>query len=163
MAGRPVINLDDVELAPHGHGETYEARAARLGPDLGLSKLGCRLVELAPAKRAWPYHLHHMNEEIFFILSGTGTLRFDGAEHPVRPGDVIGAPTGPDSAHQLHNSGTEPLRYLAISTLLYPEIAEYPDTGKFNAMTGPMTGPGAATFQHVGRRADAIDYWADED
>lgn len=163
MARKPLINLTDVRLEPHGHGRTYEARAARLGPDLGLGKLGCRLVEVPPGKRAWPYHLHHVNEELFYILSGTGMLRFGGTEHAVRAGDVIGAPTGPDSAHQLVNSGSEPLRYLAISTLLYPEIAEYPDTGKFNAMTGPMTGPGAGTFQHVGRRADALDYWADED
>lgn len=163
MAGRPLINLDEVALEPHEHGRRYEARAARLGPLFGLRKLGCRLVEVPPGMRAWPYHLHHQNEELFVILSGTGTYRFGGAEHAVKAGDVLGAPTGPDTAHQLVNTGSEALRYLAISTLLYPEIAEYPETGKFNAMTGPMTGPDAGAFQHVGRRADALDYWADED
>jgi uncharacterized cupin superfamily protein len=60
------------------------------------------------------------------------------------------------------NTGAEDLRYLAISTLMYPEIAEYPETGKFYAMTG-LPGVKQDAFLHVGRRADKLDYWADED
>ena len=33
-------------------------------------------------------HLHTKNEEIYFLLSGTGTLIFDGEEYDMNPGDV---------------------------------------------------------------------------
>lgn len=163
MPDKPLINLDDVALEPRSHGASFDMRAARVGAALGLSKLGCRLVVIPPGKRGWPYHLHRVNDELFVILSGTGSLRYDGAEYPLRPGDVIGAPAGPGSAHQIVNSGDGELRYLAISTNQHPEIAEYPDTGKFFAMTAPPSASGDDAFLHVGRLADAVDYWDGED
>ena len=50
------------------------------------------------------------------------------------------------------------LRYLAVSTMDYPEICEYPDSGKFLATTGMQ--PGA--FRSLGRAADGLDYWDGE-
>ena len=48
-----------------------------------------------PGKKAWPYHAHHVNEELFIILEGEGMLRIGGAEHPVKVGDVIARPAYP--------------------------------------------------------------------
>ncbi len=58
------------------HGDRYEARRGRIGAALGASLLGCRLTEVPPGKRAWPFHHHHANQEMFVILAGTETLRF---------------------------------------------------------------------------------------
>ncbi len=33
-------------------------------------------------------HLHTNHEEVYFLLSGTGTLLFDGKEYDMNPGDV---------------------------------------------------------------------------
>jgi len=100
-----------------------------------------------------------------FSNAPEGGDRFGSAEHPVRAGDVCAAPRGePDTAHQLINTGTRPLRYLGISTANDPEIAEYPDSGKFAAIG---MAPGAsfldAHIKHVGIREDGRDYWEGED
>ena len=42
-----------------------------------------------PGKKAWPYHSHYANEEMFVVIAGEGTLRYGGDAYPVKPGDVI--------------------------------------------------------------------------
>jgi mannose-6-phosphate isomerase-like protein (cupin superfamily) len=59
------------------------------------------------------YHLHDAEEEIFYILSGTGTVREeDGADSGVGPGDAV--LTGGGGGHTICNSGVEPLEFLAV-------------------------------------------------
>ena len=84
-------------------------------------------------KRAWPYHLHYAQEEMFVILEGEGTLRYDGDTYPIRDGDVIFTPTGPGTAHQIVNTSNAELRYLALSSMTDAELCEYPDSGKIGA------------------------------
>jgi uncharacterized cupin superfamily protein len=40
-------------------------------------------------------------------------------------------PASKETAHRITNTGSKDLRYLPASTKLSPEIAEYPDSGKF--------------------------------
>jgi uncharacterized cupin superfamily protein len=65
---------------------------------------------------------------MFVILSGAGTLRYGADRFPLRANDVIAAPPGSGKAHQIINDSDGELRYLAISTMEHPEVAEYPDT-----------------------------------
>ena len=65
-----------------------------VGQAIGAQKLGSRLVVVPPGKRAWQFHLHHANEEMFVILTGTGTLRYGEDRFPLREGDVVAAPPG---------------------------------------------------------------------
>ena len=37
---------------------------------------------------------------------------------------------GKELAHQIINTGSTELRYLAVSTMVYPEAVEYPDSAK---------------------------------
>lgn len=118
-----------------------------------------------PGKRAYPYHCHHVNEELFVILSGTGVLRFGGDEHPVREGDVIAAPAGGrETAHQLVNTGDVDLRYLAISTMLPTEVVEYPDSNKVAVYVGSAPGESAEkrTMNYRGRLGPQLAYWEGE-
>jgi uncharacterized cupin superfamily protein len=161
----PILNIADVPLTDHAHGEAFAAKLGQFGPLIGMKQLGCRLVILPPGKKAWPYHNHHANEEMFVILDGTGTLRFGGAEYPVKTGDVIACPAGgAETAHQLLNTGETELRYLAISTMITVEVCEYPDSGKFSIMSGSAPGgdKGARRMWHVGRAVDGTDYWEGE-
>ncbi len=162
---KPILNIDEIPLIPHGHGDRFEARLGQIGQALGAAMLGCRLVVVPPGKKAWPYHCHHGNEEMFVILAGTGTLRHGGEEHPLRPGDVVACPAGgPETAHQIVNSGAEELRYLAISTMREPDVMEYPDSGKFVVFAGSPSGgdKAARRFHHCGQPAAAVDYWDGE-
>lgn len=51
-------------------------------------------------------------EELYYVLSGTGTITIDGVRHEVAPGDSVLVPTGVD--HGLYASGTEALKILLI-------------------------------------------------
>jgi uncharacterized cupin superfamily protein len=163
---KPIMNIDEVALTEEAHGERYARAAGQIGRAIGAEKLGCRLVVVPPGKRAWPFHAHHANEEMFFVIAGSGSLRLGEAVHAVRAGDVVSCPAGgAATAHQLINSGEADLRYLAISTMIAPEICEYPDSGKFLLLAG--AGPGGDASK---RGLDLVvrpgvtepDYWDGE-
>jgi uncharacterized cupin superfamily protein len=112
MADTRIINLADVSLKDNGNGEAFMAKIARLGPLLGSTGLGCTLTVLPPGKRAFPYHRHHVIDEMFYVLSGAGEYRLDGKRLPLRAGDLIAAPAGKE-AHQVVNTSSDELRFLA--------------------------------------------------
>ncbi len=39
-------------------------------------------------------HLHAGYDEVYYVLSGTGTITFDNTDHELRPGAVVVIPTG---------------------------------------------------------------------
>ncbi len=59
----------------------------------------------------------------------------------------------------------EPLRCLALSTTVDPEIVEYPDSGKYGVIAGRPVGSGIgdAKFHAFAFKKDAVDYWAGEE
>lgn len=169
----PIINIADVELKPlpAGYGATgaaaerYAPRMAGIAPQLGAQKLGYNITALPPGKRGFPFHSHRINEEMFFILEGNGEVRIGSDTYPIRTGDIIACPPGgPESAHQIINTGTDELRYLAISTKQSPEICEYPDSSKYaiSAEFAPDTNGKPQVFRTVGRAGESVDYWEGE-
>lgn len=170
---RYVINIADVELQPRPPmftatgeaAERFEARMGAIGAKLGARKLGYNVTAVPPGKRAYPHHHHLVNEEMFFILQGSGELRIGTDRHPLRTGDIVACPAGgPEVAHQIINTGTEELRYLAVSTRQYPEHVEYPDSGKFATIAErpPAADGSPQIFRFVGRESQSIDYWEGE-
>lgn len=159
MDKNPVINIADIDYMDFGDGGKFEARLGRVSPAVGARELGYNITRLAPGKRAFPFHLHHHNEEMFFILEGSGTLRYGEREIPVKKGDFIGCPAGTGSAHQIINSGKGELKYLAVSTSRSPEVAEYPDSNKVGALCGTFDAPGLRLFV---TKESAVDYFEGE-
>ena len=162
----PILNVDDARSFSNQpeDSDRFGAKIAPLSEALGMSGLGAMFVTVEPGKRAFPFHNHLGNDEMFVILEGEGTYRFGPESFPVKAGDVCAAPRGgPDTAHQLINSGSGPLRYLGISTMNDPDIAEYPDSGKFAALgIAPGTSFFEAHIKHIGKREDALGYWDGE-
>jgi uncharacterized cupin superfamily protein len=166
MKGPPIVHLDQLTESydrvrePH-----YRAKHFPLASLLGMTKLGFNLTELAPGSRSFPYHFHHANEELFLILSGEGTLRWPGGMARIATGDLIGCVTGAEGAHQIMNTGSVPLRYLALSTTNDPEAVEYPDSGKVGVIAGRAVGRPVqeARLAHFGLKKDVVDYWAGEE
>lgn len=161
----PVVNIDDIPLMDFGHGDGFAARLGRIGPLVGAVQLGCMLTAVPPGKKAFPFHAHHANEEMAFILSGTGEVRLGEARHPLRAGDFVAMPAGgTETAHQIINTGSEELRYLCMSTMRNPEAVEYPDSGKFAVTAGipPGGGPRDARLRVIGRTNETLDYWDGE-
>ncbi|HYW82139.1 MAG: cupin domain-containing protein [Spirochaetia bacterium] len=62
------------------------------------------------------YHEHEGEEEVFYILSGTGTVTEQGVTSTVGPGDAVLTAAG--GGHSIENQGTEPLEFIA-AILLY--------------------------------------------
>lgn len=169
---KPIINVADVELeprpafAPSGSvAERFDARMGFIGPRVGAQKLGYNVTAVPPGKRAFPFHNHRVNEEMVFVLQGAGEVRIGESVYPIRPGDVIAFPPGgKEAAHQITNTGADELRYLAVSTKLSPEIADYPDSGKFGVLAELGADPDGKPqrFVFVGRESASLDYWDGE-
>ena len=107
----------------------YRWRRARLGRQAGLERLGASLFELPPGAASFPLHVHLHNEEAIVVLQGRPTLRTLEGERALEPGEVVGCPAGRAGAHRLDNATDEPVRVLVVSTMLAPEVVEFPDEG----------------------------------
>src|SRR5689334_12487835 len=135
-----IINIAEVELqprppqcAPTGRAaERYEARVGMIAPKIGARQLGYNLTAVPP-----------------------GEVRIGAETFPIRAGDIIACPTGgPETAHQIINTGTTELKYLAVSTKEPAEICEYPDTGKIAGFSESM--------RFVLRGDQQVGYWDGE-
>jgi uncharacterized cupin superfamily protein len=149
-----VRNVDEVKLERQQRTPLYDTLCGGVSDGTSATKLGAGYDVLAPGMRSCPYHYHHAQEEMFVILEGRGTLRVAGESVPVRAGDVVFIPPGPEYPHQFINSSDAPMRYLSISTQERPEIVVYPDSGKVQAYD-----KGVRLLQ---RAATNLDYWDGE-
>jgi uncharacterized cupin superfamily protein len=162
MTAQPVINLADVPLSDRGNGKTFVLKYGRVGPTLGLSALGCALHVVPPGKKAFPFHRHHVMDELFFIVSGEGQYRWGNDMLPVKAGDLVAAPAG-TKAHQLINTGAGDLRYLGLSSMSSVDIVDYPDSGKIGAAAGIENGDfKSATYTGMGRLIPASYFDGEE-
>jgi uncharacterized cupin superfamily protein len=141
----------------------YSWKRMRLGRRLGGELLGASVYELPPGQAAWPYHLHHANEELLLVLDGTPTLRTPQGERTLAPGDAALFLRGPDGAHQVINRSERSARILVVSTMIAPEIGEYPDSGKIGLFAGAAPG-GIATERSLEGflRPEWVEYWEGE-
>lgn len=95
------------------------------------NKCQASFIEVEPGNQAFSYHYHEMNEEIFYIISGTGIVRTSKGDITVKAGDAITFPTGIEGAHVIRNgSETEKLVYIDFGAVNSPEIVHFPDTKK---------------------------------
>jgi uncharacterized cupin superfamily protein len=155
-----MMNLDEVEFDDVEENGYFTSSRGQIGVHIGARKLGYNLTVLPPGKAQCPFHSHHGEEEMFFILEGSGELRFGDERHPIREHDVIACPTGGrEVAHQIINTGATTMRYLAISTLAELDACEYPDSGKvlIVAAVGAHRG-----LRKVFRVQDAVEYYDGE-
>ncbi|TDV67641.1 cupin domain-containing protein [Pseudomonas sp. LP_7_YM] len=159
LALRLIRNFNELPLHNERRDPLYESQAARLGTGTVAQKLGASMDIVAPGKRSCPYHFHHIQEEMFVVIEGEGTLRVAGEMLPIKACDVIFIPPGPEYPHQIINTSDKPLKYLSISTRETPEVCEYPDSGKYQAT---VTINDADAFTVVQRPEASLDYWDGE-
>jgi quinol monooxygenase YgiN len=87
--GFEIVNLDEVEdmAAKMGFGDMGEARFAR--GELGALGTGISLQRVKPGVRQAFGHSHHLDEEIYVVLSGSGKVAVDDEVRDVRTRDAI--------------------------------------------------------------------------
>ncbi|MBX9400878.1 cupin domain-containing protein [Lysobacter sp. BMK333-48F3] len=159
LSERLIRNVQEVPLERFERGSKYLSDRVRITDGTVARKLAATYDVVPAGMRACPYHLHYAQEEMFIILEGTGTLRVAGEMLPVKAGDVICIPPGPEYPHQLINTSSEALKYLSIGTTDDPEICVYPDSGKFMAEANLG---GTAPFEAIDRIDGGVDYWSGE-
>jgi len=130
----------------------YRAAAAEIGLLIGARKLGYRLAEVGPGQWFCPFHWHAEEEEFFYVLEGTPTVRLHDGELQCRPGDFIALPTGERGAHQVGNRSDRPARLLLLGMETANEVAYYPDSRKVGIHRGLLL-----------RTEPALDYYDGEE
>jgi len=144
-----IVNLSDVEPATVERGRVFRTRR-NLGRAAGSVRTGIQHVVVAPHKESAPQHCHSLEEEIFVILDGDGTLVLDDESEPVEPGHVISRPPATGISH-LFRAGERGLTYLAYGTREPGDTCYYPRSNKIS-------------FGGVGviGRLERLDYWDGE-
>lgn len=153
----PIMNLAEAVFDDVEENGLFTSKRATISDHIGAKKLGYNLTVLPPGKAQCPFHSHHAEEEMFFILDGEGELRFGDRRYPLRKHDVVACPCGgADVAHQIVNTGASDLRYLAVSTVAEIEICEYPDSNKVSVVVGPR---GDRFVRKIFRAEAEVDYY----
>jgi uncharacterized cupin superfamily protein len=161
---KPIVNLADVPLRDAGNGKEFQAKVGSFGRSIGSTGVGAMLHVVEPGKKAFPFHNHHGIHELFIILEGAGTYRFGAERYEVKAGDVLAAPTGgPETAHQIINTGTTTLKYIGLSAAEgSSQVVEYPDSGKFGVTSRYDWATGKGGLRFIGRAGESLDYWEGE-
>ena len=79
---------DDVEPEVRDVGD-MRATFRALGAAAGATAVGVSRIDIEPGCRPGPVHQHGSEEEIFFVLEGSGLAWVDGAVHEIGVGDTI--------------------------------------------------------------------------
>jgi uncharacterized cupin superfamily protein len=83
-----IAHWDEVETYRRDLGH-LRGEWADLGRAAGSVGVGVRRIRLAPGEIPTPEHVHPVEEEIFYVLDGTGLSRQDGKTYAIRTGDCI--------------------------------------------------------------------------
>jgi uncharacterized cupin superfamily protein len=129
-----------------------------VGRRLGSELLGATVFEFDPGVR-YISHFHHGNEEWAIVLAGAVTLRTPEGERELKPGDVAVFRRGPEGTHALANASDSVCRVAIFSSMVHPDVVEYPDVGVVGAIAGDAPTAGRdAPFEAFFRASDGIDY-----
>lgn len=103
------------------------ARWSDLGRAAGSRTVGVKRIEIDPGRWSTPLHTHGAEEEIFFVLEGTGISLQAGEAYEVRAGDCLVHPAG-GAAHTL-KAGPEGLDVVAFGMRSPVEAGHLPRAG----------------------------------
>jgi uncharacterized cupin superfamily protein len=95
-----------------------------LGAAVGADKVGLRRIRISPGKQSTPVHSHFGEEEIFYVLRGSGWSWQESGVHEIGEGDVILHPHG-GPAHTVV-AGDDGIDVLAFGENLRHEAVRFP-------------------------------------
>jgi uncharacterized cupin superfamily protein len=119
-----IAHWDDVEKVRRDFGNIH-ALWSYLGEAAGSRAVGVRRIELAPGEIPTPAHAHSDEEEIFFVLAGSGLSWQNGVTYEVGAGDCL-VHRARTEAHTIR-AGGEGLDLLAFGPRPRPGITVLPN------------------------------------
>lgn len=96
-----IRHFADLAVAP----ESY----ADYRPVFETSRLNVTHVRIHPGETV-PKHTHTDEDQVYYVVTGTGFVVLDGVRTDVTAGTSVLIPMG--TAHEITNTGTEPLDYV---------------------------------------------------
>jgi uncharacterized cupin superfamily protein len=108
-------------------GTDREIRGKALCDVGGTARVGVGLLELPPGSHTRPGHHHSHEEEHLYALAGEANLHLGAQTFVLVAGSYVCFPAGQAVAHHLHNTGTQPFRYLMIGERIAEDEVTYPD------------------------------------
>ena|SRR5665213_1185371 len=98
---KPIINISELDYQgfpggrPEHVKEKYDGSVmGQAAARIGAKKLGYNINKVPPGKRAFPFHSHRVNEEMFFVVEGDGEVRIGDKTYAIKKGDFIACPPG---------------------------------------------------------------------
>jgi uncharacterized cupin superfamily protein len=119
-----LAHWDDVEKVRRDFGNIH-ALWSYLGEAAGCRVVGVRRIELAPGEIPTPAHAHSDEEEIFFVLAGSGRSWQNGVTYEVGAGDCL-VHLARTQAHTIR-AGDDGLDLLAFGPRPRPGITVLPN------------------------------------
>ncbi len=120
-----IAHWDD---APSGRSEAGHLGGlwTDLGDAAGTKAVGLKRLQVDPGRWSTPFHRQTAEEEIFYVLGGSGVCLLDGSAFEVGPGDCI-----VHRVRELHTlrAGVDGLDVLAFGTRVRTEAAHLPRAG----------------------------------
>jgi uncharacterized cupin superfamily protein len=104
-------------------------RVRWFGHPFGTDTLGASLIEYQPGTPGGPMHMHYGVEEMFFVLSGTPTVRTPGGRGGAITRRRRLLPGRSRRAAHLLDPTDAPVTMLGISTKRFPDVVAYPERG----------------------------------
>lgn len=125
-----LAHWDEVERKRLDSGE-IQAWATDLGSAAGSVDVGVTRYQLDPGRRSSPVHVELAEEEIFYVLEGSGLLWLDGEAHEIGAGDCVVAL----ASEHMHAfvAGDDGLDLLAFGQRADPAMTFLPRAGVLRA------------------------------
>jgi uncharacterized cupin superfamily protein len=151
-------NIHEPEWDAETDREPYRWRRSLIGRRAGSERLGASLYDVAPGGATFPFHAHHANEELLIVVRGTPSLRTPAGERVLAQGEVVAFRVGSEGAHAVTNRTADTVRIMIVSTMVAPDMNEFPDSGTLWARSfAPGSVPPDDAVAAVGRVGDTID------
>jgi uncharacterized cupin superfamily protein len=127
MASHPnLVHLDDVPEEVRDLGP-LQGRRRRAGVAARARGVGLSLFAMGPGARAVPVHVHADEEELFYVLAGSGVSWQDGRTYAIASGDMV-CHRADEEAHTMV-AGPDGLRVLAFGEGSRTSITHLPRAG----------------------------------
>lgn len=152
---RHLVHWDEVEPHTRDVGELRSVMTD-LGTMAGTVGVGLRRWQVQPGCRSTPPHAHGAEEELFYVLSGSGLLWMDGAVCKVRAGDRISHP--PETEAHTLRAGPNGLDVLAFGTRVLSENCWHPHSGKVWAGRTVVAAEGPMDMWELDRQAGPLAF-----
>ena len=115
---------------------------------------GCFIIEgMAPPGGGPPPHIHHFEDESFYILQGTVTVQAGGKTFQASPGDFIHIPRG--TVHSFRNDGKVDAKALVMVSPAGPAGLERFFETSFYPATDRSASPRPISEELLGRMTAA--------